>query len=81
MKIVVKAASQEEFDSKRRDLIKMVAGSKLDVEIRDKGESKPSDEKEPYYTSQAHILDQWNSEFVSMLADIKREIAEVIEHG
>ena len=78
MKVIIKAASQDEFDGKRVELIKSIAGSKYDVEIRPKGESKPSDEKEPYYVAQAHILEEWDLEFKTMMSEIKKEIAEVI---
>lgn len=78
MKVTVKAASQEEFDSKREELIKSIAGSKFDVKITPKGESSPMDEKQPFYVAQSEILDEWEAEFWATIHDIKNEIAEVI---
>ena len=79
MKISISAESQEEFDSKREDLIKSIAGSKFNVEIRPKGESLATDKKEPYYFAQAEMLKEWEKEFQIMISDIKKEISEVID--
>jgi hypothetical protein len=81
MKVVIKAGSQEEFDEKREELIKAVAGSKFDVTIRPKGESLASEPKEPFYASGAEILTEWDDAFADTLRAIKHDISEVIEHG
>lgn len=81
MKVIIQAANQDEFDAKRVELIKSVAGSKYDVDIRPKGESKATDESVPFHAAQAEILDHWNQAFNAMIADIKHDIAEVIAHG
>jgi len=81
MKVVIKAGSQEEFDAKREELIKAIAGSKFNVVITPKEDGSMEDEKEPFYASQATILEEWDHEFNSMIAEIKREIGEVIGNG
>jgi len=81
MKVTIKARSQEEFDEKRIDLIKSVAGSKYDVDIRLKGESKATEPREPFYESQAKIQSEWDSDFADTLRAIKNDIGEIIEHG
>lgn len=79
MKLKVESNSQEEFDSKRPELIKAIAGSKLDVEIREKGQKKPLESREPYYRAQKEMLDYWNSKFDSMIKDLKAQINEIIK--
>ena len=81
MKVVIKAGSQEEFDAKREELIKAIAGTKFDVEIRPKGESKAIEERAPFYVSQEKILEEWDADFQETLRAIKHEIAEVIDSG
>lgn len=78
MKVTVKAASQEEFDAKREELIHSIAGSKFDVKITPKGETIAGEEREPFYLAQGEILDEWDAEFWSTLHEIKNDIAEVI---
>lgn len=81
MRVTVKARSQEEFDEKRIELIKSVAGSKYDVVITPKGESKTTEPREPFYESQAKIQEEWDAEFADTLRAIKHDIGEIIEHG
>ena len=81
MKVVIKAGSQEEFDSKREELIKAIAGSKLNVKITSKEDGSMEDEGVPYYASQASMLEEWDRDFANTLKEIKREIGEVIGEG
>ena len=78
MKFTVEANSQEEFDEKRPELIKALAGSKLDVEIRSKDQKRAMDPRPQFYRGQKEIFDHWNSKFELMIMDIKREISDVL---
>jgi len=81
MKVVIKAGSQEEFDAKRPELIKAIAGTKYNVTITPKDGGSMEAEKDPFYVSQADILEAWDSEFFKMLEQLKHDISGVIEHG
>lgn len=78
MKIQIESSSQEEFDQKRADLIKAIAGSKLKVKIEKKGQRLATDSREPYYNSQKEILGHWDKKFKKMISDIKADIDEII---
>jgi hypothetical protein len=78
MRVIIKAGSQDEFDEKREELIKAVAGSKFDVVITPKGESKASEPREPFYASSEGILSEWDSAFADTIQSIKHDIAEII---
>ena len=78
MKFVVESESQEEFDSKRVELIKAIAGSKLDVEIKAKGQKKPNEAREPHYKAQGEMLNYWNSRFDQMVKELKAQVDEII---
>jgi hypothetical protein len=78
MKFTVEADSQEEFDEKRPELIKALAGSKLDVEIRPKNQKKAMEPRPQFYRAQKEIFEHWDSKFEVMILDIKREIADVL---
>lgn len=77
MKISI-VGTQEEFDAKRPDLIKAIAGSRYDVTIRKKGERTSEDRAEPFFVAQAEMLDHWDGKFRDTLNAIKREINEII---
>ena len=79
MKLKVESTSQEEFDQKRPELIKAIAGSKLDVEIRRKGQKKPSEAREPYYRAQKEMLTYWNGRFGEMIKELKAQVDEIIK--
>jgi hypothetical protein len=81
MKVVIKAGSQEEFDEKREELIKAVAGSKYDVVITPKGESKATEPREPFYASAGHVCKEWDGNFADTIQAIKHDIAEIIANG
>jgi hypothetical protein len=78
MKIKFESATQEEFDSKREEIIKAVAGSKLRVTISKADESLATEPKEPYFDSQKEVLNHWDSKFKQMIADIKADIDEIL---
>jgi hypothetical protein len=78
MKIHIESSSQEEFDQKREDLIKAIAGSKLKVKIEKKGQRLATDAREPYYESQKTVLNHWDKKFKKMISDIKADIDEII---
>ena len=81
MKIKIEADSQEEFDDKREELIKAIAGTKLKVKI-----SKIYDLEKPAiaprrspFKAQNQMIDYWQVKWESMLKDIKAEINEVLK--
>ena len=78
MKFSLKAESQEEFDLKRAEIIKAIAGSKLDVEIKQKGQKKPNEAREPHYKAQGEMLNYWNSRFDQMVKELKAQVDEII---
>lgn len=79
MKIKIESESQEEFDSKREDIIKAVAGSKFRVSISKKDESLATDPKEPFFDSQKEVLSHWDKKFKKMIEEIKADINEIVE--
>jgi len=78
MKITIHSSSQEEFDESREDLIKALAGSRLDVDVKDAGQRKSTHATEPEFLAQKQILQHWDDKFRQMLSDISREINELI---
>jgi hypothetical protein len=78
MKIKIESESQEEFDSKREEIIKAVAGSKLRVSVSRANESLATEPKEPYFDSQKEVLNHWDAKFKSMISDIKADIDEIL---
>lgn len=79
MKIKIEAESQKEFDSKRHELIRALAGSEYTVDIRKSSERSPEDDGEPYFDAQREILKFWDSEFHKMLAEIKKDIGKIVD--
>ena len=79
MKLKIESSSQEEFDAKREEIIKAVAGSKLRVSVSKKSESLATDPKEPFFNSQKEVLGYWDKKFNKMIEDIKADIDEVIK--
>jgi hypothetical protein len=79
VKVLFESTSQEEFDEKRVDLIKAIAGSRLKATVRNAKESRPLEAKKPVYQAQKEMLDDLDANFFRMLKEIKREINEVIE--
>lgn len=80
MKIKIEANSQEEFDEKRHELIKAIAGSHLEVSIRKAGQKSATETREPHYKAQREMLHFWDEKFKVMLRDLRTEIGEVIEN-
>ena len=80
MKINIEA-TQEEFDEKREELIKSLAGTKLIVTIRKASDSKMQQSKPPVYHAQAQMLEFWNRKYAQMIQSIKMEVGEIIEKG
>lgn len=77
MKIKIES-TQEEFDEKRPQLIKALAGSKFEVSLRKANESVAGEPREPYYEAQKEMLDYWNSKYEEMIEDIIKDIDEVL---
>ena len=86
MKVTIEASSQEEFEEKREDLLKAIAGNKVDVVIKGAKTLTIYDHEKPaiaprraVYRAQNQMMDYWDMKFHAMLAALKREIAEVID--
>jgi len=79
VKMQLGADSQEEFDSKRPELIKAIAGSKYEVAIKKKGQKDSISPRDPYFKSQDQMLRYWDDKFQATLKDIKREVLEIIK--
>lgn len=71
--------TQEEFDLKRADLIKTIAGSKFDVVIKAKGEKLFDTPRLPRYKAQKEMLEYWGEKFDKLLSDIKADIDDIIK--
>jgi hypothetical protein len=84
MKIRIEAQSQEEFDEKRVELMKAIAGSRFDLSVKPKPRSRYDRERSsleprtPHYKAQAEMLDFHDRNFDRMLAELKREIREIL---
>lgn len=78
MKIRIETDSQEEFDSKRLDLIKAIAGDKFIVKADPKDRATSKTPRKPYFKSQAELLAHWNQKFEEALRDCKAQIDEII---
>jgi len=79
MKLNIEAESQAEFDAKRYDIIKAVAGSVYDVSVKKKGEKSANEPREPFYKSQGEMLEHWDGKFRDVLETIKFEIGNIID--
>lgn len=79
MKAGIVAESQEEFDAKRPELIKAIAGERFSVDIRPKGEKLATEAREPVFKAQKEMLAYWDGKFQEMLSDLKRQVSEIIE--
>lgn len=78
MKLSIAADSQQEFDEKRTEIIKAIAGSKFEVIVKAKGQNVFNTATIPYYKSQAEMLEYWDTKFRKVLSDIKNDIEEII---
>jgi hypothetical protein len=85
MRISIEAESQEEFDSKRSDLIKALAGSKFEVKRVERPGTRYDLEKSPgsprgtVFEAQRQILEHWDAKFHAMISDLKKEVGEILE--
>jgi len=77
VKISIETESQEEFDSKRLDLIKAIAGKKLKIKVMEGSTSQTP--KEPYFKAQREMLTYWNRKYLEAIRDAKAEIDEIIK--
>lgn len=66
-------STQEEFDEKRIDLLKAIAGKKAKV-TENALLSKPSPIK-----AQNEMLEYWDKQWQSTVAQIKKEIGEMVD--
>jgi hypothetical protein len=80
VKVSIESASQEEFDAKRADLIKAIAGTKLIVKAEPTDRATSKTPRTPYYKAQKEALKFWNEKFEEVLEDIKKKIGDVLEN-
>jgi len=79
MKIRLESESQEEFDLKRPEIIKAIAGSKYDVELKRKGQVSQATPRQPYFKAQGQMLEHWQRRYKAAVKDIKEQVLEIIE--
>jgi len=79
-------ATQEEFDEKRPELIRRIAGNKYDVIL--KAKVKPSlydagkpaiAERKGYLRAQNEMMDYFNKRFQATLNQIKKDIETILK--
>lgn len=75
MRVHIEAESQEEFDSKRVDLIRALAGSQLEVIEKAAIPKAPTPSEIP---AQNQMIEHWDARFRSMISKLKADIAEII---
>ena len=78
MKVKIEA-TQEEFEEKRPQLIKAIAGSKFEVSLRKAEESTAGEPRKPFYKAQEQMLDYWANKYDEMIDDILKDIDEVLK--
>lgn len=79
-------ATQEEFDSKRPELLRALSGGHFDI-IKAKSKpkaiydlEKPSTEiRRAYFNAQNQIMDYYDVKFKQMMADIKKDIEAILQ--
>jgi len=72
MDVVIKS-TQEEFESKRPELIHKIAGGMFDISLEKSMKKRPAILK-----IQDEMLDYWDREFQKMIRGLKKEIEEVL---
>ena len=77
MKVRVVSKSQAEFDGKRIELAKKIAGD--DCEVIQKSGGLPKAPRMPKYKAFKEMSDYWDKKFKETLSDIKRDIDEILE--
>lgn len=75
MKIDIHCESQEEFDDKREELLKRLAGEKFD--IIQKGLT-PVPLRRSKIKAQNEMMDYWDGEFQKVLELIKEDIKKIV---
>ena len=78
MKVRLESESQEEFDRKRPELIKAIAGSKYDVEVKLKGQVSQATPRQPFYKAQGEMLEHWHRRYKATVKGIKEQVLEII---
>jgi hypothetical protein len=71
-------ATQEEFDEKRSQLIKAIAGSKFEVLLKKPDESVAGEPRKPFYKAQAEMLEHWDDLYKETIEQIIKDIDEVL---
>lgn len=76
MRVIIEAESQEEFDSKREELIKALSGKKLEVSVRTKVDQHKIEMDD---LAMREAYNMWLNDFNSMIKNIKKDIKEYLE--
>lgn len=79
MKVRIESGSQEEFDQKRPELIKAIAGKKYEVKITRKDQVSMDTPRKPFFKAQEEMLKYWNGRYKAAVKDIKEQVLEIIE--
>ena len=69
---VVMEGSQEEFDSKRFDILKAISGGKFKIE-----ENTPI--RRAYFTAQNEMMDFYDKDFRNMMISLKKDVEAVLD--
>ena len=73
MKVQIDAESQDEFESKRDDLIKALSGSRYDIDLEKSYKAKDSP-----IPAQNQMVNYWGKQFEKMIDELKRDIEKII---
>jgi len=76
MKIIIEADSQEEFDSKREELIKAIASNKIKLSTKvnlDQHKRKMDDK------AMRESYNEWKNDFSKMIGNIKKDVRKYLE--
>lgn len=78
MKVNIESVSQGEFDKKRPELIKAIAGSQYEVALRKKGQATTKSPRKPFFKAQAQMLKYWDTRYKAAVKDIKEQVLEIL---
>lgn len=75
-------ASQEEFDAKREQLLKTLAGDSAEIVMKAVSGEKPAlTPRRAAITAQNQMMDHWDVRYQAMIEAIKGEISAVLHQG
>jgi hypothetical protein len=72
MKVHVEAESQQEFEEKRTELLKALAGDRFEIIVK----SAP---KKAKFRAENEMLNHWDKRFKAMIAIMKKEVSAILD--